>query len=226
MPLSIRDSSIMMLRYPIPFSLAKFELSPRGVNWIELNLNNSMLWIFMPFSNYIPPAIRQYSDSFSLAICIKVPSVYAIQIGFLFNVCKSIFDGLEFRLEQPVKLFGIGDIKNGIREHFQAVVYLHYIRAISLNDLLEKLMSNLRCLIIFCKENHSIYYIVGHPQHIPKLNIIFLEQISHYSWALMEVLAKFLVVTDRKGKDFYNEIFVIYLSKLVDRSRNQYFFHI
>ena len=111
---------------------------------VPLLLNNSMEVIFMPFSDKITQLTYHYPDSLSLTLCIKVASVHArpglIDTMFVFNIYEPVFDGLKFRLKQPLKLFVIGYMQNCIWKHLEAVVNLHHSLAFSLHDYLKTLM--------------------------------------------------------------------------------------
>jgi hypothetical protein len=93
------------------------------------------------------------SDSLSLIFCIQIASVIArlkrasvitglmlILTRSVFNVCEPVFDGVKFRLEQPLKLFGIGDVQNGIWKNLEAVVNLSYSLAFSLHEITKTFM--------------------------------------------------------------------------------------
>ena len=120
-----------------------FVLPPLTVAIVPLCLSNTMLHIFMPFSNMIVWTYH-YPDSLSLTLCIKVASVLArtvlIDTMFVFNIYEPVFDGLKFRLKQPMKLFLIGYMQNSIWKHLEAVVNLHHSLTFSLHDDLKTLM--------------------------------------------------------------------------------------
>ena len=122
-----------------------FELPPLDDTIAPLFLSNSMLIIFMPFSEKLTEIFGyDYPDSLSLTLCIKVASVLArtvlIDTMFVFNIYEPVFDGLKFRLKQPMKLFLIGYSQNCIWKHLEAVVNLQHFLAFSLHDFLKTLM--------------------------------------------------------------------------------------
>ena len=110
----------------------------------QLPLSNSMQVIFMPFSGKSLIAIVHYPDSLSLTLCIKVASVLAlytfIDTIFVLNIYEPFFDGLKFRLKQPLKLFDVGYTENCILKHLEAIVNLHYSLTFSLHNHLKTLM--------------------------------------------------------------------------------------
>jgi hypothetical protein len=83
-------------------------------------------------------ATVRYPDSLSLTLCIKVASVLTLtpilDTMFVFNIYEPVFDGLKFRLKQPMKLFLIGNMQNSIWKHLEAVVNLHHFLAFPLHD--------------------------------------------------------------------------------------------
>ena len=122
-----------------------FVLPPVTATIVPLFLSNSMQVIFMPFPDMLKRIfIFHYPDSLSLTLCIKVASVLArtvlIDTIFVFNIYEPVFDGLKFRLKQPLKLFDIGYTQNCIWKHLEAVVNLHHSLAFSLHDDLKTLM--------------------------------------------------------------------------------------
>ena len=122
-----------------------FVLPQPTVTIVPLLLSNSMQVILMPFSEkLIRTIIYHYPDSLSLTLCIKVASVLAlipvIDTMFVFNIYEPVFDGLKFRLKQPLKLFVIGYMQNCIWKHLEAVVNLHHSLTFSLHDYLKTLM--------------------------------------------------------------------------------------
>jgi hypothetical protein len=80
--------------------------------------------IFMPFSDKLTKLAYQYPDTLSLTFCIKVASVLVLKTSivtiFVFNIIEPVFDGLKFRLKQPLKLFVIGYMQNSIWKHLEA----------------------------------------------------------------------------------------------------------
>ncbi len=95
----------------------------------------------MPFPDkLIRRFVYQYPDSLSLALRIKVACVLAVlkvkDRIFVLNIHVPVFDGLKFRLKQPLKLFVIGYMQNSIWKHLEAVVNLHHFLTISLHDYL------------------------------------------------------------------------------------------
>ena len=112
---------------------------------------DSMQFIFMPFSNniYITISIFQYSQSLFQTLCIKVTSVlFIIFFMLLFNIYEPVLDGLKFRLEQPLMLKFMGDVKNSIWLHLEAVVDLQCFLGFCLHDLFKTLMSGSWCLVV------------------------------------------------------------------------------
>ena len=97
----------------------------------------------MPFSDILELTYHN-PDSLSLTLCIKVASVLALNLIidtiFVFNIYEPVFDGLKFRLKQPLKLFVIGYMQNCIWKHLEAVVNLHRSLTFSLHDYLKTLM--------------------------------------------------------------------------------------
>ena len=142
--LKIVDSSILIFDCQVTFSLAMFVLPPVTVKILPLFLSNSIQVIFMPFSDILAILKYHYSNSLSLTLCIKVASVLAliptIVTIFVFNIYEPVFDGLKFRLKQPMKLFLIGYMQNSIWKHLKAVVNLHHFLAFPLHDDLKTLM--------------------------------------------------------------------------------------
>ena len=99
-----------------------FKLSPAAILLRQLELPSTMFIILMPLSNILNFAeICQYSHSFSLALIIYVASVYIVRIiptiSISISIFEPVFDGLQFRLEQPPKLFRIGYMEYCIREN-------------------------------------------------------------------------------------------------------------
>ena len=98
----------------------------------------------MPFSDIICIAIFDYPDSLSFTLCIKVASVLAliptIVTMFVFNKYEPVFDGLKFRLKQPLKLFFMSYTQKSIWKQLKPVVNLHHSLAFSLHDYLKTLM--------------------------------------------------------------------------------------
>jgi len=122
-----------------------FVLPPPDFTIAPLFLSNSMQVIFMPFSDKLSRKFVYHNpDSLSFTLCIKVASVLALNLIidtiFVFNIYEPVFDGLKFRLKQPMKLFLIGYMQNSIRKHLEAVVNLHHFLAFPLHDDLKTLM--------------------------------------------------------------------------------------
>ena len=122
-----------------------FVLPPVTATIVPHFLSNSMQVIFMPFPDMLKRIfVHHYPDSLSLTLCIKVASVLALNLiidtMFVFNIYEPVFDGLKFRLKQPMKLFLIGYMHNSIWKHLEAVVNLHHFLAFSLHDDVKTLM--------------------------------------------------------------------------------------
>jgi len=99
----------------------------------------------MPFSEKLIGIFGyEYPDSLTLTLCIKVASVLALKpiilTIFVLNIYEPVFDGLKFRLKQPLKLFVIDYMQNSIWKHLEAIVNLHNSLALSLHDYLKTLM--------------------------------------------------------------------------------------
>jgi hypothetical protein len=101
----------------------------------------------MPLSNiHFRIASYQYPDSLSSTSCIKVATVLALALApsietiYVFNIYEPVFDGLKFRLKQPLKPWFLGDVQNRSWENSKAVVNLKYSLAFSLHDNLKTLM--------------------------------------------------------------------------------------
>jgi hypothetical protein len=107
----------------------------------------------MPFSNNSMMAIIAILNPYSMRITlfINISSILYTQncvTFFIIDVSESVFNGLKFRLEQPVKLFSIGYFEIGLRENSKPVIDIFNFLTFSFENLFKKLMCGLRSLVV------------------------------------------------------------------------------
>ena len=190
--------------FPVTLTLIMNELAPVAVTNRLLFLTDSMQFILIPFSNiFIPISVCHYSHTLPLSLCIKVSSVPLPWIIF-FTIFEPILDSLEFRLKQPLKLLSIGYEKDSIWKHLQAIVNLHSFLAFHLHDLFKALMSCSRCLIITSESKGCLEWIMSFLKNIQKLEIVFLQQISHLPGARMQEVMYQVGIINGISEDIYD----------------------
>ena len=145
--LRITDSSIRINYCNEAIHHAMCELSPL-VCISHLLLCDSMQLTSIPFTNILRQSFCQYSHSLPLTFRINIASVFFSAVIFSINICKSVLDGFKFRLEQPLKLFAICKVKNGIWENLEAIVNLHNSIAFCNHNFFKTLMSRCGCLVV------------------------------------------------------------------------------